>query len=193
MVGTVEPSRRPPTPEPLRLVLAFVNSVDIEERRDDFAWPDGLEDWLVTRGLVDPGTEVSERDRRRAIDAREAIRAFLLANNGAPLDPVAPSTLNDLAAELALELRFEGDGSARLEPQGRGTDAALARILALVYAAMADGTWPRLKACRNDACRWAFYDASKNRSGTWCSMAICGSRTKARTYRRRRSAGLSPR
>jgi predicted RNA-binding Zn ribbon-like protein len=50
---------------------------------------------------------------------------------------------------------------------------------------MADGTWHRLKACRQ--CAWAYYDYSKNRSATWCSMAICGNRTKTRAYRRRRS------
>lgn len=87
------------------------------------------------RGLIQPGAEVSERDRRRAIEAREAIFALLLANGGAPLDPAAPATPNDLAAATALGLRFEGDGSARLEPKGRGVDAALGRILGLVFTA----------------------------------------------------------
>jgi predicted RNA-binding Zn ribbon-like protein len=50
---------------------------------------------------------------------------------------------------------------------------------------MTDGTWKRLKACRNHGCRWAFYDYSKNRSGSWCSMQLCGNRTKTRSYRRR--------
>lgn len=50
-------------------------------------------------------------------------------------------------------------------------------------------TWPRLKACREDTCRWAFYDHSKNRSGHWCSMEVCGARHKARQYRARHKAG----
>ena len=61
----------------------------------------------------------------------------------------------------------------------------LARLFAIILAAHIDGTWPRLKACRNDICRWAFYDTSKNQSGHWCSMAICGSRRKTRAYRAR--------
>ena len=64
---------------------------------------------------------------------------------------------------------------------------ALARILGLTYTAMADDTWPRLKACRKHSCQWAFYDQSKNRSRTWCSMKVCGNRTKARAYRERRA------
>ncbi|MDQ3777760.1 MAG: CGNR zinc finger domain-containing protein [Actinomycetota bacterium] len=48
---------------------------------------------------------------------------------------------------------------------------------------MRDGSWQRLKTCRN--CGWAFWDESKNRSGVWCSMQLCGSRLKVRRYRNR--------
>jgi predicted RNA-binding Zn ribbon-like protein len=58
--------------------------------------------------------------------------------------------------------------------------------------AMLDGTWSRLKACRE--CRWAFYDHSRNGAGSWCSMAVCGSRVKQRAYHARRGAsGSAPR
>ena len=63
----------------------------------------------------------------------------------------------------------------------------MARLLAEVIRAEAEGKWERLKACRNQGCRWAFYDASKNRSGRWCNMDICGARHKMRTYRERKS------
>ena len=81
------------------------------------------------------------------------------------------------------------DGASRLEPTAAGVDAALGHIVAAVHAAIAEDTWPRLKACERDVCRWAFYDHSKNRSGHWCSMAGCGSREKnRRAYRRRRAS-----
>ena len=54
--------------------------------------------------------------------------------------------------------------------------------------AMADGSWSRVKSCRNDTCRWLFYDHSRNRSGTWCTMAICGSRMKSRACPDRKAA-----
>jgi predicted RNA-binding Zn ribbon-like protein len=56
-----------------------------------------------------------------------------------------------------------------------------------MVVAEAGGTWGRLKACRNEACRWIFYDASKNRSGRWCDMQLCGARHKMRAYRGRKS------
>jgi predicted RNA-binding Zn ribbon-like protein len=82
-------------------------------------------------------------------------------------------------------VQFDPDGRAELEPEPAGVEHALARILAAVHTAMVDGTWPRLKACSNDECRWAYYDHSKNRSGRWCTMDVCGNTMKARTYRRR--------
>ena len=51
--------------------------------------------------------------------------------------------------------------------------------------AQAEGTWDRLKACPWDTCRWAFYDRSKNRSGRWCRMDVCGNRAKAAAFRAR--------
>ena len=81
-------------------------------------------------------------------------------------------------------------GSAtRFEPVAGGVDGALGQIVAAIHAGIAEGTWERLKACERDVCRWAFYDHSKNRSGHWCSMAVCGQREKnRRAYRRRRAS-----
>ncbi len=80
-----------------------------------------------------------------------------------------------------------GGGSA-LEPTAGGVDGALGRLVAIVHGAVADGSWAHLKACERDSCRWAFYDHSKNHSGRWCDMEVCGAREKsARAYRRRRA------
>ena len=164
-----------------------MNTLDVETGHDELARTWGLRDWLLERGLLEVGAEVGEEDRRRAVALREAIRALLLANNGEPLDPAAVETLNRTAATAPLELRFSAAGVAELRPAAADVAGALARLLGVVYASMLEGTWPRLKACRSETCRWAFYDGSKNRSGTWCTMAVCGSRQKARAYRARRA------
>jgi predicted RNA-binding Zn ribbon-like protein len=86
-------------------------------------------------------------------------------------------------------VRFGPDGRPSLEPAARGgpVERIIGRLVAEVIRAEAEGKWSRLKACRNEGCRWAFYDASKNRSGSWCNMQVCGSRHKMRTYRERKS------
>jgi predicted RNA-binding Zn ribbon-like protein len=161
-------------PEPLRLVQLFVNTVDREHGREWIGTVHELRAWLRERGLPVRGVDASTV--ARAHELREALRALLRANNGAPLDRAALAVLNRCDVSVALD--------ARAEPELCGA-APLDEIVAVAYAAMLDGTWSRLKACRQ--CRWAFYDRSKNRSAGWCSMQICGNRAKTRAYRRRRT------
>jgi predicted RNA-binding Zn ribbon-like protein len=61
----------------------------------------------------------------------------------------------------------------------------------VISAAQLNGTWARLKACRNDDCLWAFYDRSRNHGGTWCDMASCGNRLKNRDFAARRRSQTS--
>jgi predicted RNA-binding Zn ribbon-like protein len=172
----------------LELVRAFVNSVDLEAGVDELADPAALAAWLAARGLAGPGERLRPADLARAVELREALRALLLANAGHGLAPGAVSALDRAAARSRLAVRFDPAGRATLEPEGSGLDRAVGRLLAAVHTAMVDGTWPRLKACANDTCQWAFYDRSKNRSGRWCTMQACGNTLKARAYRRRRAA-----
>ena len=92
--------------------------------------------------------------------------------------------LEEAAARGRLVIRFDA-GESRLEPAAQSVDGALADLVGIVYTAMADGTWSRLKACRRDVCGWLFYDRSRNRSAVWCQMAVCGNRVKTKAYRER--------
>jgi predicted RNA-binding Zn ribbon-like protein len=177
-----EPGGRKPAPEPLRLVQLFVNSNDREARRDAFTGPEETGRWFRDAGL--PVARLDSSDVTRAVALREALRALLLANNGQPLDDRAPAVLNREAQRSGVAVRF-GRTRPTIEPRGSGFDRALGELLSVVFTAMGNGTWTRLKACRRDACRWAFYDHSKNRSGTWCTMDICGNRVKTSAYWRR--------
>jgi predicted RNA-binding Zn ribbon-like protein len=180
-------------PAELELVMAFVNTLDTEPAEEQLATPADLAAWLEGRGLLEAGAEPpGEDDLALVVEFREAVRALLLANNGEPLDPAVPATLNRIAARAALRASFDTHGRAELAPAGTGVDQAVGRLLAVITSAMALGTWPRLKACREHSCQWVFYDRSKNRSGAWCTMAVCGNRAKARAYRRRERASTTP-
>lgn len=169
-------------PGRLQLVLDFVNSADLEGGTDELSGPAALRSWLTSRGL-DPG-EVDETAVARAHALREALRGLALANNGGRAYPVDLATLNRAAVECRLRPHFVA-GGARLEPEAGGVDGSLGRLVAAVYEAMAAGDWERVKACGRSSCRWAFFDGSRNRSRTWCSMAVCGNRTKAQRFRAR--------
>ncbi len=187
-----EPGGREAAPGSLALVQAFANTVAEEGH---FRWeaigdPDSLRSWLSRRGLLADGERVGEAEVARAKEVRKALRSLLAANNGREPDAAAIRALNLAAERARLTVRFGADGRATLETCAGGVDGALGRVLAAVHASMEEGTWGRLKSCANATCGWAFYDRSKNRSGRWCSMEVCGNRTKTRAYRRRRQ-GIS--
>ena len=167
-----------PAPGRLELVRRFVNTVDHEHGREVLHSPARLQALLVELGLLDPGARITGRDLDRALELRETVRELALANNGVPTDAVLESDL---------VVRVDGRGGI-LEPPRRDLDGVLADLVGIVYTAMADGTWSRLKACRRDVCHWLFYDRSRNQSAVWCQMAVCGNRTKTKAYRARREA-----
>ena len=176
-----------PAPGQLVVVQGLVNTLDIEASVDEIGTPKLLKAWLVRHGLLRSSATVSARELKIVLSLRERLRHLLLANNGDAIDPTSLKQLNRLVAQYPLSVSFNKDGSASLSPTSRGVAGALEQILYLVIQAVLKGTWFQLKACREPKCRWAFYDASKNHSGRWCSMSVCGSREKARTYRKRRS------
>ena len=183
-----QPGDREPAPSvALHLLQDFVNTNDVEGGNDGLGSPELLRDWLAERGLMDRFDDVPQPTWRRAIDIREGLRALGKANNGEPLDREQLAAMNRAATDVPVLLGVDV-ADWRLRPAGAGADGFLGGILATLARAMADGSWSRVKSCRNDTCRWLFYDHSRNRSGTWCTMAICGSRMKSRAYRSRQKA-----
>jgi predicted RNA-binding Zn ribbon-like protein len=179
-------------PQPLELVQRFVNSVDLETGEDELSGPQGLRSWLVERDLLGPDERVTAADVERAVDVREGLRALMLANNGLELDEASVARLDDVATRAGVRVVFAPGAEPRLAPESDGVDGAIARLLAVVAGAVEQGRWQRLKACPRETCNWAFYDQSKNRSGRWCRMEVCGNIEKARAFRERRRK-LSPR
>jgi predicted RNA-binding Zn ribbon-like protein len=176
--------KRPPrydlpnaAPEPLRLVQLFLNTTDHEHGRELLADPAALGAWLAERGL--DGRGVGRAGVRRAHEVREALRTLVADGRVTP-------PLEDAAGRARLTVEF---GQRRLVAKATGIDGALGAIVAVAYDAMRDGSWERLKTCRN--CSWAFWDESRNRSAQWCSMQLCGNRLKVKRYRERAASPRS--
>jgi predicted RNA-binding Zn ribbon-like protein len=174
------------TAESLALIEAVVNTRYGRTFPDAWKSVEQMRTWLIEHKLLAEDAPLTQGDHRRMLEVREALRALLYHNNGMPIASEYIETLNFLAKHSPLLVRFDQAGRAELTPDLSGVEGAIATLLGTVYTAMANGTWTRLKACRNERCQKAFYDSSKNHSGTWCAMARCGSRVKARAYRQRR-------
>ncbi len=187
---TIDEEQSKAAPGQMALVQALVNTQYGQGRRAhvELTSPEQLRAWLVAHRLLAAGTPVTPGDFRRVFLLREALRSLLRANNETGMLASQIEVFNRLASDAPLTVRLHPDGLPTLEPDIVGVDGAIARLVRIVFTAMTDGTWARLKACRNERCQKAFYDTSRNRSGAWCSMAGCGSRFKARAYRHRRAA-----
>jgi len=189
VVTGFQPAGRAPAPAPLDLLQDFVNTEIPEWAQDDLGSPAALSTWFEERGLLDPDAEPASSDaflRARAL--RSCLRSLALANTtGVPHEPAGvAASLAELGA-LRFVLAVGDDGSPVLAPAGDGVDLALAAMAGIAVSAAQTGTWSRFKACRKDTCGWIFYDHSRNRSSNWCSMTICGNRSKTAGYRRRKA------
>lgn len=174
-----QPGGRGPAPGNLRVVQAFVNSnydLEYEHGAELLDSPQALTRWLKRRGL--PSTEATQQDLERALQLREGLRALLIAKHEG----------RDAELDASIEVRLRlGADSVEWEAAEGGANAGLDLILAHAATAQLDGSWSRLKACKE--CSWAFYDHSRNSAGNWCSMKVCGGRVKQRAlYARSRGS-----
>ncbi len=172
-------------PGRLSLVQALANSYDLRLGRDEFATAEEATDWLLAHGLMQRGGRIGGAELTLLHEFRAALRALLLANNGAPSADRDNEIVNRAIRDSGLRLRIGHGGALDLEVPSDGFEGALGRLMAIVCDAVISGGWRRLKACPEDACNYAFYDRSTNNSRTWCDMARCGSRVKMRSYRAR--------
>jgi predicted RNA-binding Zn ribbon-like protein len=63
--------------------------------------------------------------------------------------------------------------------------AAVARSAADIIA---EGSRARLRLCANPHCGLFFYDTSRTHRRRWCSMTVCGNRSKVAAFARRRAS-----
>lgn len=181
-----DPGGRAPAPGSLSVVQALVNTRSGHTLEDLLATPAAAVGWLATAGLLPPRSPVSGGEQQALIGVREAIRAVLSAHTQRLPDASAASRLTEALMPCRLTVTADPSGAVRLT---RADQHPFARVVGAIAIAIAEaalaGTWERLKACPGDRCGWAFYDRSGAGRSRWCSMQVCGARTKMRVYRRR--------
>ncbi|QUQ70406.1 CGNR zinc finger domain-containing protein [Kutzneria sp. CA-103260] len=159
----------------VELLLAFLNTVNMTEATDvlddELTW----RQWAAERGLGAAGAS------HKARASRDALRAVALAHHGVQAATAPPDGLPHGS------IRIELSAGVPVLTAGDALGAALAAAARLAVL----GYWERIKICPADDCRWAFYDRSRNRSRTWCSMRVCGNREKARNWRERARSAAS--
>jgi predicted RNA-binding Zn ribbon-like protein len=170
------------------LLVDFVNSHDLEDGSDAIGEPEQLSAWVAEKtGELIAVPEQGDIARIHAL--RESLRALLRTHNGGALDDSRLQPLREAAERSRYRTTFSVAGELQIAPARADLSGFEARLLLAIERLQSQGAWPRLKACTDEGCQWAFYDATRNRSRTWCSMEECGNREKTRRYRERKSSG----
>jgi predicted RNA-binding Zn ribbon-like protein len=171
-----------------RVSLDFVNT-----RRDRAAnpveylrQPGDLTAWLQAAGVAATGADAGTF--AAALTLRESIDALVLATvSGAPPAEQPLSQVNDwlsLVPGPSPVLRRAGHlVTFAASPRDPDVRAALASI-ALDAAQLVGGDQrDRLRICPGPRCGGRFLDRSAGGRRRWCSMAVCGNRSKASSHR----------
>ncbi|HET9592875.1 MAG TPA: CGNR zinc finger domain-containing protein [Solirubrobacterales bacterium] len=168
-------------------LIDFVNTRDVEEGTDAIAEPGQLGEWIAERtGEVLAEPKAAEVERLH--DLREALRGLMLANNGGEVGERDLEPVREAAERSRFRLVFDAENGLALTPARADLSGFEASLLLAVEHLQCHDAWPRLKACTDETCHWAFYDATRNRSRTWCSMDVCGNRQKTKRYRQRKTS-----
>src|SRR6266536_3667165 len=181
----------------LALVQDFINtaSADRPRKPDLLADPALANEWMAPAlakwasqwsapvlDELDIGT-LTERDLTVLRRARAGLLASLRSRDFED-DSDAVAGLGDL--EVALEAGFGPDGTVHFKPKGRGWKLLLGPVALEMRRAQDAELFARLKTCKNDLCRGAFYDRSRNNSGVWHDVHTCGNAANLRASRERR-------
>ncbi len=175
----LEPGGRPKAPGRLELLQRFINTHnhDFPPDWDRIGTAAKATRWLVAKALIAPGDAITKADAARLRALREAIRALLV---DAPAGRL-PRAVGAAPSSTSWSTRR---GGPRSRPPMPASTARWPRSSASCTRRRSAATGARMKACRQ--CEYAFFDRSKNRSAAWCSMSICGNRTKNRAYYQRK-------
>ena len=170
-------------PGPLLAVQGLANTYDFEDDEELLLDPSSTREWLLRSGLAADSITVSEAEHERLREFRSVVRSLLESNlHPGEAAPDLGGLTRFAALGIPLAVGAAGELELDMEPAG-DVDTVIAQMLGAIHAAQLSDDWRRLKICAADDCRWAFFDSSRNRGGQWCTMEVCGNRTKNRRYR----------
>jgi predicted RNA-binding Zn ribbon-like protein len=155
-------------------VADLLGSVDSTQMWADAA----LRAWSKTTGRRVATPRIGATDMRELQQLRATVEHRLQ-------DPAA--RLGTVESPVSAQLG--ADGQVLLQPAGTGWRVVASAVLIEAGRAQQADVWRRLKVCRNEICRCAFYDTSKNNSAVWHSATVCGNAHNLRASRARRSQG----
>jgi predicted RNA-binding Zn ribbon-like protein len=189
-----------------RLAIDFGNTLAAADGSGEALQSWGaLVDFLVAAGQVDPrrGTQIKAlaqtdpdgtvRVLRQALELRDAVRriAEVLAGE----EPIEGGWVEPINALLRVteghDELMRADGAWRLGfvRREQRLEWLLAGVARSAAELVAEGQGAPVRKCGNPECVLYFYDTSRTGQRRWCSMAVCGNRSKVAAFASRKRRG----
>jgi predicted RNA-binding Zn ribbon-like protein len=128
----------------------------------------------------------------RATRLRRTLReSFSALVRGEPVPSACATPINEiLRITEGHDKLVHREGAWKLEfvPRENGSDWLLAAIARSAAEILAEPDSARLRTCANPECGLLFCDSSRTHRRRWCSMAVCGNRSKVASFSRRHSS-----
>jgi len=166
------------------LCLELANSVNNRQdpTLDWLADPEAFAVWIASLGL-EPAGVAGPAELARVVDLREAIfRTFQAVAGGVDSVQADLEAITRIHAQgfATHSLVRDGTGFRRAWPAGTTAEELAFRAASSAVDLLTGTALARVKSC--PSCEWLFLDTSKNGTRRWCSMAMCGSRIKAKRH-----------
>jgi predicted RNA-binding Zn ribbon-like protein len=171
-------------PGGVALVQDFLNTKAIAGYPDLLADPElaqtwatsAIQSWLVSRDDHVHPPALSTADFAKLRTLRATIANLIAGDTAA----------GDDGGAVSASFGISDTGEVRLEPAGKGWRWLASALWGEILLSQQIGTWQRLKQCHNTDCGSTFYDRSKNNSGVWHNVKVCGNAANLRASRARR-------
>ena len=173
------------------LAIDFANTIyGAQTGQNELVSPPDLADFLHTAGISAPS--IDKQTFAASKKLRDAIRQILVSlDKKKPLAPTNFRIINELLRRTAryyqLDISKSNPMPLRLKYVHDDPITVLDPIiLAAAELAVRNASAPVHK-CANPACVLYFQDISRTHRRQWCSMAVCGNRTKVAAYAKRKA------
>lgn len=208
------------SPEPLFIAgsagLDFLNSIATPEDTpvEWLASGEDLLEWLRRAELLSADTAVALRQSglpgeidavaAQARTLREWFRGFVHAHRGGPLPANVLHQLEPLNQLLGRDQGFKQivvrrEKKAVLSPlrlarlrRWSSPDSLLLPIGEVLADVVCNEDFTNIKACEGSTCSLLYVDRTRALARRWCSMAVCGNRSKQAAHRVRASGRRVP-
>ncbi|TYB94047.1 CGNR zinc finger domain-containing protein [Micromonospora sp. WP24] len=142
--------------------------------------------WAAVHGLQPPTLSLTPAGLRSLRELRDELHTMLDVPPDQRLS--GPLQVDSVVPRADAQLGSDAQGRVMMIPLGAGADWLVSAVWSEILIAQYDSTWTRVKLCREQGCRSAFYDASRNSSGVWHNVRTCGNIANLRASRARRRA-----